>query len=435
MNDDHPASGLSRRAFLRSAGLAAGALAAAPLLTAAPAWAAGPTPVRALPSGRDLLTIGILLPRSTIYPALGANFLAGMQLYFNQAANDTLPAVRLVAEDVGFGRMQAVAAAQKLLDTDQAALVVGLSNPTLVGMLRGLFQARRAFFLAAGLGENVPRQSADSAYIFHHSLGAWQGAWALGQWAATHLGRRAAVATSFYDSGYDAPAAFHLGFTAAGGTVTTTQTTHLLANSPALPAVLAEIAATRPDFVYASYCGPAAVDFVRAYAQAGPLARTPLLGGAFLAGEAALPTLGKAALGIKSALGWTPALETAENRAFLAAYAKQTGQVADSLALLGYETAHLAATALAAVAGDAGRINDLRAALAATAWIGPRGPIAMDAQTHCTNGPLYLREVQVRGGALANVPVTALPAAGTQDTGAGLRTAIKTGWVNAYLSV
>jgi len=59
----------------------------------------------------------------------------------------------------------------------------------------------------------------------------------------------------------------------------------------------------------------------------------------------------------------------------------------------------------------------------------------MDGQTHCTNGPLYLREVQVRGGALANVPVTALPAAGTQDAGTGLRTAIKTGWVNAYLSV
>jgi branched-chain amino acid transport system substrate-binding protein len=177
------------------------------------------------------------------------------------------------------------------------------------------------------------------------------------------------------------------------------------------------------------------VDFVRAYAQAAPLARTPLLGSAFLAGETALPTLGKAALGIKTALGWTPALETAENRAFLAAYAKQTGQVADSPALLGYETAHLAATALAGVAGDASRINEMRAALAAAAWTGPRGRIAMDAQTHCTDGPLYLREVQVRGGALANVPVTPLLAAGSQDGGAGLRTATKTGWVNAYLSV
>ncbi len=434
MSEHHTLPGLSRRAFLRSAGLAAGALAAAPLLNATPAWAAGPKPAGPLPIGRDLLTIGVLLPQSTIYPALGSNFLAGMQLYFNQAADGT-PAVRLVAEDAGFGQAQATVAAQKLLDTGKASLVVGLGNPMLAGMLRGLFQARRTFFLAAGLGENVPRQSADSAYVFHHTLGAWQGAWALGQWAATHLGRRAAVATSFYDSGYDMLSAFHLGFTAAGGTVATTQTTHLLANSPALPAVLAEIAATRPDFVYGAYCGPAAVDFVRAYAQAAPLARTPLLGSTFLAGETALPTLGKAALGIKTALGWTPALETAENRAFLAAYAKQTGQVADSPALLGYETAHLAATALAGVAGDASRINEMRAALAAAAWTGPRGRIAMDAQTHCTDGPLYLREVHVRGGALANMPVTPLLAAGSQDGGAGLRTATKTGWVNAYLSV
>jgi branched-chain amino acid transport system substrate-binding protein len=434
MNDDHPSSGLSRRAFLRSAGLAAGALAAAPLLNATPAWAAGPAPGPALPVGRDLLTIGVLLPRSTIYPALGGNFLAGMQLYFNQATDDTRPAVRLVAEDAGFGRVQALAAAQKLLDTDKAALVVGLSNPTLVDMLRGLFQTRRAVFLTAGLGENVPRAADDSAYVFHHSLGAWQAAWALGRWAATHLGRRAAIAGSLYDSGYDAPAAFRLGFTAAGGAVTTTQTTHLLANSPALPAVLAQIAATRPDFIYAAYCGPAALDFVRA-AQAGPAAGIPLLGSPFLAGETALPTLGKAALGIKTALGWTPALDTAENRAFLAAYAKQTGQAADNLALLGYETARLVALALAGAGGDPTRGNQMRAALAAATFTGPRGAVAMDAQTHCTNGPLYLREVQARGGALANVPVATLPAPAGQDGGAQLRATIKSGWTNAYLSI
>ncbi len=434
MNDDHPSSGLSRRAFLRSAGLAAGALAAAPLLNAAPAWAAGPVPAAAPPvaGGRALLTVGVLLPPSTIYPTLGSNFLAGMQLYCNQVASMTQPAVRLVAADAGYGRVQALNAAQKLIESSQAALVVSLCNPTLVGMLRGLFQTRRVVLLTAGLGENVPRAADDSPYVFHHSLGAAQAAWALGQWAATHLGRRAAIATALYDSGYDALTAFRLGFTAAGGTITTTQTTHLLANSPALPAVLAEIAATRPDFIYAAYCGPAAVDFVRA-AQAGPAAQIPLLGSPLLAGETALPTLGKAALGIKTALGWAPALDTAENRAFVAAYAKQTGQAPDNLALLGYETARLAALALAATGGDPARGTQMRAALAAATFTGPRGPVTMDGQTHCTSGPQYLREVQARDGALANVPVAPLP--GGAEAGAALRATTKSGWTNAYLSV
>jgi branched-chain amino acid transport system substrate-binding protein len=432
MHDDYPSSGLSRRAFLRSAGLAAGALAAAPLLNAAPAWAAGPAPASALPTGRDLLTIGVLLPRSTIYPALGSNFLAGMQLYCNQAADDARPGVRLVAKDAGFGRVQALAAAQQLLEADKAALVVGLSNPALVDMLRGLFQTRRTVFLTAGLGENVPRAADDSAYVFHHSLGAAEAAWALGRWAATHLGGRAAIATALYDSGYDALTAFRLGFTAAGGTVTTTQTTHLLANSPALPAVLAEIAAGRPDFLYAAYCGPAASDFVRAV-QAGPAAGIPLLGSPLLAGETALPSLGKAALGIKTALGWTPALDTAENRAFVAAYTKQTGQAPDNLALLGYETARLAVTALAGAGGDPARGTRMRDALAAATFAGPRGPVAMDAQTHCTGGPLYLREVQMRDGAFAHVPVAKLPTAA--EAGAALRATVKSGWTNAYLSV
>ena len=246
-------------------------------------------------------------------------------------------------------------------------------------------------------------------------------------------GRRAALAGSLYDSGYDAMTAFRLGFTAAGGTVTTTQTTHLFAGSPALPAVLTEIAATHPDFIYAAYCGPETLDFVRA-AQAGPAARIPLLGSPLLACESALPALGKAAAGIKTALGWSPALDTPANRAFLAAYAKHTGRPADNLALLGYETAGLVAATLAAAGGAAGSAQ-MRAALAAVTFAGPRGTVTMDPQTHCTTGPLYLREVQARGGTFANVPVASLPAIAASAAGSALRTTLKTGWTNAYLSV
>src|SRR5207244_3918342 len=146
----------------------------------------------------------------------------------------------------------------------------------------------------------------------------------LGAWSAQNLGRRALLAASFYESGYDSLYAAEMGIEAAGGQVAERQVNHGPTGPRPVAELIAAIKCVRPDFVFAAYSGQEAVAFVRAYAEAGLKDTIPLVGSAFLADESRLSEMGGAAVGIHSALSWAPTLATPDNQAFAAAYTQLT---------------------------------------------------------------------------------------------------------------
>ena len=422
----HPKPGplrCTRRQFLRAAAVLAGA-AALPLGPAAKA-AAGPAPATAQTT-RAALRVGVLVPTSTIYPQLGAELLEGLGLAFEQAGQGDA----LVAQDVGLGVGLVAPAAERLLLDEQADLLVAMVNPDVAATLDPLLAERQAVMLNAVTGANVARRDDVSPYVFNHSLSSWQASWALGGWAAKTLGRRAAVAMSLYDSGFDAQYAFRLGFEEAGGKILLTHVTHLPLDEPDPASLVAPLTGQRLDFVYAAYCGQPAVDFVQAYAGAGLAGRLPLVGGAFLTDEQLLPAQGRAALGIRTAAPWSSDLRLAENQRFVADYQARAGQLPSSFALLGFETGRLIAGAMA----DAGDPRALQDTLAAARLAGPRGAIAMNGRTLSTTGPLYLREVRAGGEGPTNTVLATLAApGGLEGQVERVRGILKTGWIMPYL--
>jgi hypothetical protein len=90
---------LSRRAFLRRFGVAATALAAGQLVSACSGHQASasaldrgaasqPMAANFAAAQQGTLRVGVLLPQSQLYPMIGANFRAGMELYLAQARDD-----------------------------------------------------------------------------------------------------------------------------------------------------------------------------------------------------------------------------------------------------------------------------------------------------------------------------------------------------------
>src|SRR5262249_13454837 len=147
---------------------------------------------------------------------------------------------------------------------------------------------------------------------------------------------------------------------------------------------IAAVRRAEPDFVFAAYGGQPAVDFVRAYADSGLARRIPLAGSGFLADETLLPSMGAAAVGIRSCLSLSPHLPVAENRAFTAAFRRATGGDPAVFAVLGYETARLIAGAVATAPAGGDRLDGLGRALEVAMLETPRGRVAMDATTHLT---------------------------------------------------
>jgi branched-chain amino acid transport system substrate-binding protein len=422
----------TRRGFIKTAVLATGALLAAPLLSDPKSAAASALAEKSgakSPLAGSSIKLGVLLPESHTYPGLGSNFMAGMRAYLGRE-------VTIIPETIGFGPQRMLQKAEKLLRGDGANLLIGLLTPSVASTLGSFLEANRTLLVAADVGANIPRQNEHHPSIFYHTLANWQSNYALGEWAASKLGRRAFVATSFYDSGYDSLYAFRLGFERGGGAVAQTSVTGLPGDPASMASLMEAIAKAQPDFVYGAFCGQRASDFVAAYARSGLSARIPLVGSAFLVDESLLPVQRSAALGVKSAFS-SPAADSPEQQAFLAAYRNGGKQTPDAFALLGYETAQLVSEAVSGAGKDAIQTEKLKGALSTARFTGPRGPIAMDPTTQSTGGgALYLREVQRQGGALRNVAIAKLDSITENDARVeALRNSPKTGWLNAYLSV
>ncbi|MBX4378405.1 ABC transporter substrate-binding protein, partial [Mycobacterium tuberculosis] len=82
----------------------------------------------------------------------------------------------------------------------------------------------------------------------------------------------------------------------------------------------------KPDAVFTFMPGGMGVNLVKQYAQAGLAGKVPFLS-AFTVDETTLPATQDAAVGLLSGAEWAPNLDTAENKAFVAAYEKEYGVV------------------------------------------------------------------------------------------------------------
>jgi branched-chain amino acid transport system substrate-binding protein len=383
------------------------------------------------------MRIGVLLPAARFYPQFAQSWLNGLRLGCGRPGDRP---VEWVTVAIDARPESAARATRQLTVSDHVDLVVGLINPRVAGRLRHLVEASRTVLIAADAGGQLVAPSDGSLYVFHSTLGLWQATWALGGWAARNLGRRAMVAVSFYEAGFDLSGAFWLGFETAGGQVDHLHITHVPPDTGDPAPLLEMVGQVRPDCVCALYSSLAALRIVRAYHESEWAGRIPLLGSAFLVEEDILPLAGEAAEGVWSGLSWAGGLDTSENRALAADVRAQTdpdrdasGQTGlpllDAPAVLGYDTGRLIG---AAFAGE--RPEDWIGALERVEFTGPRGRLKMDARTHSLTSPLYLRQVQLQDGRPVNRVVAELEAVGELDERLQpIWSELRTGWLDTYL--
>jgi branched-chain amino acid transport system substrate-binding protein len=428
MADLGRAVGWTRRDFFRVAGIGSGALAlgayASGNASGGPgARAAVPRPADARPP-----SIIALVPALRDASALADDFLVGLRLALGES-------VRLVVEEIPTRSWHFGERIGNRIERERAALVVGLLGAAQAIRFHERLPSRETVLLAASAGETIVREGMTHPYLFHHGLSTWQASWALGQWAARNVGHRAALAASFYDSGYDTLAAFQLGFEQAGGEVVQIHLTHLPTEAGEPLPLIAPIAASRPDFVFAAYSGGFAVDFIRAYAESELAGRVPLLGTDFLTGKRVLQQVRGAATGIITASSWgNPG--NAASGAFRTAYAAHGRGEPGAFALLGYETALIAVAALAQVASGMATAATLRDALASVCIDGPRGCVTMQPRAQSTSAPVFLRRVAAAGAAAVNETIAELAMVGDLDAQlAALRSSQRSGWLNTYLGI
>jgi branched-chain amino acid transport system substrate-binding protein len=175
---------------------------------------------------------------------------------------------------------------------------------------------------------------------------------------------------------------------------------------------LNKIKASGAKAVYCFYEGKEAIDFVKQYAQSD--ARDiPLYAAGFLTEGEALKAEGPAAAGIVSVLDYSPDVDSAANRGFVAAWsASHDGRQPTVFSMTGYDAAAVLDEAIAK-AGPNPTGEAVNAAIGSLGRIdSPRWAWQMAGSTHAPVQKWYLRRVELDGTTLANVKIEELATIG-----------------------
>ncbi|MGH2593111.1 MAG: ABC transporter substrate-binding protein [Anaerolineae bacterium] len=383
---------LTRRQFLKAAGLAAGAYATAPLLSACGA---------AAPSGP--LKIGLLLPYSAVYAELGVSIENGLRMYLGEVGDQAGGRqIEILVEDEGATPDEATPKAKKLVEQDEVDMVVGIVSSGVLGALRDYFDSNKKLLICANAGANGISRAGKTPYIWRTSFTKWQPNWPVGPWDAENVGKRVFISVPDYAAGHNMRDAFLNSFQAAGGEALGLQLTPFPNIGDPAP-FITEIANADVDFLYCFYSGGQAVTFLKAYGEFGLAGKLPLLCAGFMVEEDVLPAHGDFARGVRSGLHWALYLDNPENTKFVDAYtAKYNNRTPDVFAVQGYDTGRAIVEMLKRTQGDT-TVDKMIEALDGISFASPRGPFALDTNTQNPKHHIYLREVQTVDGAPHNV--------------------------------
>lgn len=342
-------------------------------------------------ANEDPVKLGLMLPYSGTYTALGEAITNGLKLAIEERGGQLGGrGVEFIELDSEADPSKAPQNMSRLVNGDEVDFVIGpVHSGVAMGMLRVAKQTGAITIIPnAGLGAATNELCMPN--VFRTSFSMWQDSYPMGKVAYDRGHRKVVTMTWDYAGGKEDLAGFEEAFKAEGGEIVE----QILVPFPSteFQSYLTQIASIKPDAVYTFFAGGGGVSFVRDYAAAGLKESIPLLGSGFLT-EGNLEALGDAGEGVLTTLHYADTLPSEANREFVSAYQEAYGEIPDTYAVQGYDTGMMLAQALYSVKGDTENKEALIEALSKVHLNSPRGPMTFSASHHPIQN-VYLREIR-----------------------------------------
>ena len=351
------------------------------------------------------IKVGFMLPYTGTYASLGNMIESGFKLYVQEQGG------KLGGREIQYFKVDDESEPSK--GTDNVNKLIKRDN---VDVLVGTVHSGVALAMAKAAKDNntlliIPNAGADAITgplcapnIVRSSFSNWQPAFAMGKVAADKGSKRAMTITWNYAAGNESVKGFTEAFEKGGGKVI--KEMNLPFPGVEFQALLTEIAAQKPDAVYAFFAGGGAVKFVKDYAAAGLNKTIPLYGPGFLT-DGVLEAQGAAAQGMLTTLHYADNLDTPRNNAFRKAFALTYKANADVYAVQGYDAAQILSAGLNAVKGDLSKRDALTTAMHKVTVDSPRGKFTISPAGNPVQD-IYLREAKGNNNEYRSVAIKAL---------------------------
>ncbi len=362
----------------------------------------------ALSQGTGPIRIGFIAPQTGVFAANGRDMLNGFLMYW-EAQNFSVGGrkVEVIAEDDAGVPANTLTKARKLVEQDRVDMLVGPLTANSGLALRDFVDSSKVPTIYPIVSADDITQRRSSPYIVRVGWTSSQPNQPFGEWIVKNTSYRR-IATIGYDFafGHENVSGFQRTFEENGGRIVQKLWPPIGApdHGPYLAQLRRDV-----DAVYAIFSGADALRFLSQYQEFALKGRIPLIGGGTLTDEHVLPQMGDEALDVITALHYSAALSTPENRAFASAYAKKTGRPPSYYSENSYTGARFIYEALAAIRGSVENKDAFLTALRRVAIPdAPRGPVRLDAYANPVQN-IYIRRVERRGGLLQNTVIFTYP--------------------------
>ncbi|WP_280153045.1 ABC transporter substrate-binding protein [Piscinibacter sp. XHJ-5] len=351
------------------------------------------------------IKVGLMLPYTGTYAALGNMIENGFKLYVQEQGG------KLAGREIQYFKVddesepsKATDNVNKLIKRDQVDVLVGTVHSGVALAMAKAAKESNTLLIIPNAGAGAITGPMCGPNIVRSSFSNWQPGYAMGVVAGQRGHKRAMTITWNYAAGAETVKGFTEGFEKGGGKVIKDLT--LPFPNVEFQALLTEIAAQKPDAVYAFFAGGGAVKFVKDYAAAGLNKSIPLYGPGFLT-DGTLEAQGPAAQGLLTTLHYADNLDTPRNNAFRKSFALTYKTNADVYAVQGYDAAQLLGAGLAAAKGDLGKRDVVTAAMRKAVVDSPRGKFTISAAGNPVQD-MYLREAKGVNNEFKSIAVKSL---------------------------
>ncbi|MCI2808121.1 ABC transporter substrate-binding protein [Eoetvoesiella caeni] len=357
------------------------------------------------PAKADEIKVGLLSQYSGTYSWWGQEYDKGTELFLSEhggkVGGHTITMVR--RDEGGASPQRARQLAQELVVRDKVQyLVGGAFTPTVMGTADIVNQTKTPYVFVNGATANMTDKS---PYFVRVGYTSWAYCVPLITWAYENGAHKAVTVTADYAPGADIVDAFNDTFKKLGGAMV--ENIKVPLGTTDFSTYLQRISDSGVKHVFMFMpVGPMSAGFIKAYQERGLSKGGIALYAGAETQESDLPAIGDSALGIVTALHYSPYLDTKANKDFVAKYKAKFGK--DALPSLASMAAYDAMTVVAHMIEATGGKNDGDKAIASAkgfAWESPRGPVSIDPETREIVQNIYMRRVEkVADGALGNVP-------------------------------
>ncbi|WP_127562910.1 ABC transporter substrate-binding protein [Nioella ostreopsis] len=354
----------------------------------------------------DDIDVGVLLPFSGVYAALGNEIEAGFTLGLETFGSDLDVEIVLHREDTEVTPATGLTRARRLILQDDVDVMVGIVSSGVLGAIRDIVHGAEVPLIVANAGNDEATGADCSPYITRVSFSNSQVNRPMGTWMADQgIGTVYTLAPD-YAAGRQMIDAFTAAYTAAGGTVVGSDFTPFQQTQDFGP-YIAQAQASGAEALYVFYAGGEAISFVNQYDSFGAAEGLPLYGSGFLTSQLYVNAEGESADGIVTALHYVPTIDSPENAAFVEAFQAANDRLPSEFAVQGYDAARALIEALSTGANDR---ESIATALRQVSFTGPRGLLSIDPVTNNLIQPIYVYETVTGTDGMTQTVLAELPA-------------------------